>query len=232
MRNLTRVPVMRALNVVADLYDATVDAILSETRKAAVVEVRHVAMWLIWRKLGWSSSRIGSLFGDRDHTTVLHALRKIERRRDEDPAFHDQTEALAIAYDTSEAVLIRLEAPEPTSAKDIARRLLSGPHTALQVSVDELRVLALDVLEADRANEPELPFVLTDYDLVDAVGRYLRAHRVSEQAGSSGDRINAAGALYEARQALTEAYAQWRENDDRIEDTYLSGQPARACEQG
>jgi chromosomal replication initiator protein len=44
-------------------------------------DARHLAMWLIRRHHGYSLPRIGRLFGGRHHTTVLHALRKVEKAR-------------------------------------------------------------------------------------------------------------------------------------------------------
>ena len=46
-------------------------------------------MWLARRHTRFSLGEIGSYFGGRDHTTVMHAIRAINRRRDEDSTFSD-----------------------------------------------------------------------------------------------------------------------------------------------
>jgi len=51
-----------------------------------VVRARGVAMLLARKLTGKSFEVIGQFFGQRDHTTVLHACRKIERLQEQDPA--------------------------------------------------------------------------------------------------------------------------------------------------
>jgi chromosomal replication initiator protein len=72
--------------VVAAYYDVEVGEIESHCRTARIVHIRHVAMYLTKVITGRSLPEIGRHFGRRDHTTVLHACRKIERviERDED----------------------------------------------------------------------------------------------------------------------------------------------------
>lgn len=42
-----------------------------------VVDARHIAMWIA-HHTGRSSPEIARAFGDRDHTTVLHAIKRVE----------------------------------------------------------------------------------------------------------------------------------------------------------
>lgn len=51
------------------------DLILSRSRKHPVVACRHEIFIELKKELRWSASRIGKLCG-KDHTTVLHALKK------------------------------------------------------------------------------------------------------------------------------------------------------------
>src|SRR5262249_49425819 len=46
---------------------------------------RQVAMYLAKHVGGWSTTRIGRFYNGRDHSTVCHALQKIEMLRDSDP---------------------------------------------------------------------------------------------------------------------------------------------------
>ena len=54
--------------------------ILSARRDARLVRVRHVIMWLAKRFTLHSLPDIGRALGNRDHTTVLHGVRKIDHR--------------------------------------------------------------------------------------------------------------------------------------------------------
>lgn len=58
----------------------TVADLLGPNRESAVVRARQYAMWRIKQETNWSLPRIGRAFGGRDHTTVLHALRQIEKK--------------------------------------------------------------------------------------------------------------------------------------------------------
>lgn len=57
----------------------------SARRKRDVARPRQVAMYLCRQLTPRSLPEIGKCFGDRDHTTVSHACRQIERLRREDP---------------------------------------------------------------------------------------------------------------------------------------------------
>jgi hypothetical protein len=46
---------------------------------------RQVAMYLAKHVGGWSTTRIGRFYNGRDHSTVCHALQRIEMLRDSDP---------------------------------------------------------------------------------------------------------------------------------------------------
>jgi chromosomal replication initiator protein len=54
----------------------TPDDVLGRSRRQEVAYARHLAMYLIRRRLDWSLPRIGRFLG-RDHTTVLYALRQV-----------------------------------------------------------------------------------------------------------------------------------------------------------
>lgn len=55
-------------------------AIYGSSRLRCHVRARHAAMYLAWRDLRKSTPKIGMAFGNRDHTTVLHAIRAVEAR--------------------------------------------------------------------------------------------------------------------------------------------------------
>jgi chromosomal replication initiator protein len=64
---------------VARHYGVTRAEIQGECRCAVYVLPRHVAMYLCVRLGGLSLPQTGRLFGNRDHTTVLHAVKRIAR---------------------------------------------------------------------------------------------------------------------------------------------------------
>jgi chromosomal replication initiator protein len=70
--------------LVANHYNVSKADILSSRRTASVVRPRQVAMYLSKALTLRSLPEIGRRFGGRDHTTVLHAVRKIERLTTDD----------------------------------------------------------------------------------------------------------------------------------------------------
>jgi chromosomal replication initiator protein len=89
-----RVRVDDILRIVAKHYNVTRADILSQRRTANVVKPRQIAMYLAKTLTLRSLPEIGRRFGGRDHTTVLHAVRKIEGLVGSDRAMADEVETL------------------------------------------------------------------------------------------------------------------------------------------
>jgi len=68
--------------------------LISERRNRAIARPRQAAMWLAKSLTTRSLPDIGRRFGGRDHTTVLHAVRRIEALRQEDPQLARDLELL------------------------------------------------------------------------------------------------------------------------------------------
>lgn len=66
---------------VADFYKIKVADMYSKKRPASIARPRQIAMYLSKELTQKSLPEIGELFGGRDHTTVLHAVRKIAQER-------------------------------------------------------------------------------------------------------------------------------------------------------
>lgn len=66
---------------VADYYKIKVADMYSKKRPASIARPRQIAMYLAKELTQKSLPEIGELFGGRDHTTVLHAVRKISSER-------------------------------------------------------------------------------------------------------------------------------------------------------
>lgn len=64
----------------AHRHELTVAEILGNQRSRAIVLARHEAIWMVKKNTHWSLPQIGQFFGGRDHTTILHAVRKHEKR--------------------------------------------------------------------------------------------------------------------------------------------------------
>ncbi|MAK75149.1 MAG: chromosomal replication initiation protein, partial [Pseudomonadales bacterium] len=69
---------------VAEYYKIKVADVLSKRRSRSVARPRQVAMALAKELTNHSLPEIGDAFGGRDHTTVLHATRKIAELRETD----------------------------------------------------------------------------------------------------------------------------------------------------
>ena len=80
-----RVTVDQIQKAVAEHYGLQQADILSERRARAVARPRQAAMWITKQITTRSLPDIGRRFGGRDHTTVLHAVRRIEALKAEDP---------------------------------------------------------------------------------------------------------------------------------------------------
>jgi chromosomal replication initiator protein len=89
-----RVRIEDIQRVVARQYSVSRADLLSSRRTANVVRPRQVAMYLAKILTLRSLPEIGRRFGGRDHTTVLHAVRKIEALAGTDPAFAEEIEVL------------------------------------------------------------------------------------------------------------------------------------------
>ena len=77
-REPKRVKIEDIQKLVASHYNVSRADILSARRTATVVRPRQIAMYLSKSLTLRSLPEIGRRFGGRDHTTVLHAVRKIE----------------------------------------------------------------------------------------------------------------------------------------------------------
>ncbi|MDO9249235.1 MAG: chromosomal replication initiator protein DnaA [Phenylobacterium sp.] len=80
-----RVTVDQIQKAVAEHYGLKQADMISERRARAVARPRQAAMWIAKQITTRSLPDIGRRFGGRDHTTVLHAVRRIEALKADDP---------------------------------------------------------------------------------------------------------------------------------------------------
>jgi chromosomal replication initiator protein len=92
--NERKVTVDMIQKTVAEHYSLKQADLISERRARAVARPRQVAMWLAKQITTRSLPDIGRRFGGRDHTTVLHAVRRIESLKAEDAALARDVDVL------------------------------------------------------------------------------------------------------------------------------------------
>jgi chromosomal replication initiator protein len=80
--------------VVCHHFKLRTSDLLSKDRHKSIAFARHVAMYLCKQRLKCSFPELGRAFGNRDHTTVMSAVRKVEALRSSDPEVRAHLEAL------------------------------------------------------------------------------------------------------------------------------------------
>ncbi|MBR6459957.1 MAG: chromosomal replication initiator protein DnaA [Actinomycetaceae bacterium] len=78
----------------ADYFNITMDDLISSSRVRDLAFARQMAMYLCREMTDLSLPKIGELFGGRDHTTVIHAYKKINAEMSEQPSTYNQVSEL------------------------------------------------------------------------------------------------------------------------------------------
>jgi chromosomal replication initiator protein len=92
--NERRVTIDEIQRRVAEHFNIRLGEMTSDRRARAVARPRQVAMYLAKQLTTRSLPEIGRKFGGRDHTTVMHAVRKIEELKASDPMLAEDVELL------------------------------------------------------------------------------------------------------------------------------------------
>jgi chromosomal replication initiator protein len=80
--------------LVCERLEVEVESIFSQSRNGQVVEARQLAMYLCRRLTDHSLPQIARAFKRRDHTTVMHALKRVDSRLETDPTLRSLVETL------------------------------------------------------------------------------------------------------------------------------------------
>ena len=72
---------------VANHFDLTLDTLISKSRKQEIAVARQIAMFLSKRLTPYPLKMIGLHFGNRDHSTVVHAVQTVEKKCKNDSSF-------------------------------------------------------------------------------------------------------------------------------------------------
>jgi len=75
------------LKIVSDHFSVSIDQLKSKRRTQDLALARQVGMYIAREKIGAPFEKIGRVFGGRDHTTVMHAYKKIGKKCADDPYF-------------------------------------------------------------------------------------------------------------------------------------------------
>ena len=94
--NTTKAPVTvkLILEATSEVFDFTLDQITGGSRRRPLVDARQIAMYVTRNMTDLSYPEIGRAFGNRDHTTVIHAVRKIEHHMTERKEIFDKVQDL------------------------------------------------------------------------------------------------------------------------------------------
>ncbi len=80
-------------SIVADFYHITVEDLIGPKRQALYTNARHICMYILKTKYGLVYDKIGSIVGNRDHSTVMAGVAKISHN-----AERDEKTKMAIDY--------------------------------------------------------------------------------------------------------------------------------------
>ena len=89
-----RLTVDRIQRAVCEVFSLTPTDMVSKRRARVIARPRQVAMYLCKKLTKRSLPDIGRRFGGRDHTTVMHAVKRIDELRADDASFNAQIEAV------------------------------------------------------------------------------------------------------------------------------------------
>ena len=79
---------------VAEHFGLTSDLLIGKTRKREVVNARQIAMYVAKQLTKHPLKTIGLHFGNRDHSTVIHAIQTVDKRSKNDPAYTRELKSL------------------------------------------------------------------------------------------------------------------------------------------
>jgi chromosomal replication initiator protein len=85
---------------VAKEWGVTTEGLRSKTRTKNLTVPRQVAMYLMRELLGMQLVEIGSAFGGRDHSTVIHSLERVGEMMTEEPSFGQRVAKIQAALES------------------------------------------------------------------------------------------------------------------------------------
>lgn len=212
------VSVVAIARIVSEHYGVPMSALTSQRREAAIVRARQVVMYLARQHTDLSYPRIGSRLGGRDHTTIMHGVRKIEQELATDETLARDIKLIEWAIDVERRTLLHfgLGLEPDVDVRELAERILSTRGGEFTVSAREVILLAEAALaaairdeaapganrlaDADEAAFAELMRAVGAF--IDAAGRAARAHNGEERILAGEERNSAFAALLTTHRAI------------------------------
>lgn len=88
------------LDVVNEHFDTSTDVLISKSRRREIVWPRQVSMYFLAYYTSMTLKGIGVIFGNKDHTTVVHAVQTVNDLQQSDPLVKDQIREMTLKLDT------------------------------------------------------------------------------------------------------------------------------------
>ena len=82
-------------NIVSNYFNIALSDMLSQRRSRPLARPRQIAMYLSKKMTTRSLPEIGRRFANRDHTTVMHAVKKVEELRTNDTTLAEEVDILS-----------------------------------------------------------------------------------------------------------------------------------------
>ncbi len=89
-----RVNAKAVLQKTADYYEISYNDIVGTRRSREIVVPRQIAMFIMREELGMSYPRIAKSLGGKDHTTIMHGVKKITTQLDRDSAMSQEIQSI------------------------------------------------------------------------------------------------------------------------------------------
>lgn len=140
------------LDELAKWFGVSVEQIKGSNRKRAIVDVRDLVAYILRQYVGLSYPVIGRILGGRDHTTIMHAYSKIERRLKNDDDFKEKFPHLILqARETKTKKEKRDDVeqpPYPTKQRDFVKEV-STTYSKFKESVKESQTYSRKLTQRD-----------------------------------------------------------------------------------
>ena len=75
----TKMNEQKIISVVSDYYNVTPSQLQGTSRQGKIAMARHISMYLIRKMLDTPYTKIGMIFGGKDHSTVMSGVEKVEK---------------------------------------------------------------------------------------------------------------------------------------------------------
>ena len=86
--------IQQLVDHVCEHFRVSSSDIMSRTREPDIVLPRHVCMYLMQQELKMSSPKIARVLNRKDHTTILHGIKKIKHQQEINPELRESIEAI------------------------------------------------------------------------------------------------------------------------------------------